>query len=75
MDPDFNLSEQDELLQEMAEYEKDQTQHHPAYENARQELADKRRSLWAWLRSGGFAPDWSKFPRTAAAFKDWSLWQ
>lgn len=62
MDPDANLREQEELLKEMAEYEADNTTHHPAYRNAGVDLVIVRLDLKDWLAKGGFEPDWSLAP-------------
>ena len=68
MDPDANLREQEELLCEMAEYEADGTTHHPAYDNARDELYELRKALSYWLGYRGFEPNWDAAPRARIHF-------
>lgn len=60
MDPNANLAEQEELLQEISEYGRDT--HHPACINAQRDLIDVRQALYDWLRDGGYEPDWNRAP-------------
>lgn len=63
MDPNTNLQEQEQLLQEISEYA--ENPQHPACINARADLRELRRALHDWLNAGGFQPDWSKAPNAA----------
>ncbi|MCA1841069.1 MAG: hypothetical protein LC723_12225 [Actinobacteria bacterium] len=65
MDPNANLKEQEELLQEMSEYEADGAENHPAYKNAADDLGRYRAQLRRWLSNGGVEPDWSTCPNAA----------
>jgi hypothetical protein len=58
MDPNANLAEQDRLLTAESNTDK----------RRRSEL---RRALLGWLTSGGFAPDWKKYPDATAAYRTW----
>jgi hypothetical protein len=62
MDPNANLAAQEELLQEMHEYEENGDVHHPAYFNAQADLVITRIDLEDWFKKGGFEPDWTKAP-------------
>lgn len=63
MDPNANLAEQEELLQEIAEY--GANTHHPGCVNATDDLLVLRLQLGEWIDTGGFSPDWSKAPNAA----------
>lgn len=63
MDPNENLKNQEELIQELSEYEDDRD--HPAAINARADLNTHRAALAKWLRHGGFQPNWAQYPRAA----------
>jgi hypothetical protein len=39
--------------------------------SSREEEEDAIRDLAQWINSGGFAPDWSRFPRATEAFNEW----
>ncbi len=65
MDPNANLAEQEELLQEMSEYD---DHAHPAYINADADLSELRDELMTWIKRGGFLPDWTKAPNAARYF-------
>lgn len=71
MDPNANLQEQSELIAECSEYERDSTMGHPAYGEARTQLTERREDLYQWLARGGYAPDWSRHPEAAGAYKQW----
>lgn len=71
MDPNANLAEQSDLITECTEYERDDALAHPAYTEARLQLAEYREALYQWLRSGGFAPEWTRQPKAATAYKQW----
>lgn len=75
MDPNAALRDQEELLQEMSEYEQDGTTFHPAYLLARDDLRASQSALRSWLNSGGFAPAWEKHQSAATDFqrKGWAL--
>ncbi len=66
MDPDANLREQQELW--TTARRPDGTLH--SYDRYR--LYDLRVALRDWLRSGGVAPDWDRYPKAAAAYTRWS---
>lgn len=58
MDPNANLKEQGELIGKKKYADK-----------AR--LQELREALAEWLNRGGFAPDWSAYPRTAKWYSRW----
>lgn len=58
MDPNANLKEQNDLLNAESLSDK-------------RRRAELRRALADWLWSGGFKPDWSKYPDAAKAFRKW----
>ena len=63
MDPNANLQEQAELIQELTEYADNPD--HPAVDNALTDLALLRVALRQWLNRGGFEPDWTLAPNAA----------
>lgn len=58
MDPNANLAEQSQLLDASSN-------------DDRRRRAELRRALQAWIAGGGFAPDWSKYPEAARAYRAW----
>lgn len=64
MDPNANLKEQAELLQQRRP---DGSLH--SYDRYR--LYDLRTALQEWIGKGGFEPTWSAYPDAAAAFRVW----
>lgn len=57
MDPDANLREQEEILSRNAATV-------GRIDRAdRDRLIELRQALYAWIRDGGFAPDWEQAPR------------
>lgn len=58
MDPNANLREQNELL------------HTESY-GGKDRRAELRRALLSWLSSGGFEPNWSKYPEATKAYRKW----
>lgn len=67
MDPNANLRDQEELLQEIDEY--DDNPGHPARHLAIDDLRAARAGLSDWLARGGFEPDWSKAPNAAKYYR------
>lgn len=57
MDPDANLQEQERLYET-----------HSVRTARMRELRD---ALWAWLRHGGFEPQWSKCPRASKHYREY----
>lgn len=66
MDPNANLAEQESIL------DRGLTRGATYYYVDQSRLAELRRALCDWLRSGGFAPQWSKYPRGAESFQEWA---
>lgn len=68
MDPDANLQEQERLehtLRSLRAYGPSK----PEYVAAWERRSDLRLALGAWLRNGGFEPDWSKAPVSAKYYR------
>lgn len=61
MDPNANLAEQDQIAQLPKQHNYD-----------RYRLYDLRVALRDWLASGGFEPDWAKYPAGTASYRKWA---
>lgn len=66
MDPNANISEQENLLANRHQYHKVPYVTEAERRDARR-LRELRQALAEWLARGGFEPDWNLAPRVAAA--------
>lgn len=66
MDPNANLREQDELTRQQ-----DATGG-KLHNYDRYRLYDLRVALRDWLKAGGFAPNWDKYPSGTLTFRKWA---
>jgi len=64
MDPNANLAHQDRLVTAAA------TQ--PIHNYDRYALFDLRQALREWLLSGGYQPDWQRYPAGTASYRKWA---
>lgn len=60
MDPDANLREQEDLLNQRTR---------DAHDRAR--LKELREALWGWLHGHGFEPQWHKCPTAAKHYRSY----
>ena len=67
MDPNANLVEQEQLLNEGLNRTPSDFRRRSRQINRR--LADLREALLVWLQNGGFEPDWSKAPKARIYFR------
>lgn len=63
MDPNANLHEQDRILsQPTGAYHDTESWHR---------LDELRHALYDWLKRGGFAPEWDRYPAVRSGFRQW----
>lgn len=60
MDPNANLAEQARLLSPELSI------------RDRRRRSELRQALRDWLTTGGFAPDWAKYPDATKAYRAWT---
>lgn len=69
MDPNANLAEQQQLIEDLA-----RTDLSPkAVHEKRARLAELRLAVVAWIRRGGFPADWKRYPHAAEYFRGYGL--
>jgi len=62
MDPNANLAEQDSIMRAA----NGRISHVPKADRPR--LRELQTALWEWIRGGGFAPEWDRFPYGTTRF-------
>lgn len=69
MDPNANLQAQERILRDLAQTQATQDSGEMPYQAQRRaRLRELRAALVAWIRGGGFPPDWTTAPRASAWF-------